>query len=296
MLVRTLAGFACGLFALVSIDGCGNANEETTPSSGAGGGCVDDGASPDGASGSGVGGDCSTGSGLELTSGAGGSVPITCGEPMTASDCQADADCDDSDATTNDACVTVDLGGEFPSGVCVHVPCQGAECPNQAVDPTCSQGNMEVVYPPFVPLGPPAVPETCANGFQLIDAQGAPPYVIETWKPEGSQGLSLELDFATYTAPDGILITGLDANCQPYVLFDSCRLKTADKPWNAYSDGKSRPADEAIRRFALELLPGTRELRFDFSRVTSPMFLEVLGLCDFVVTPAAGVKWFYGVP
>ena len=109
--------------------------------------------------------------------------------------------------------------------------------------------------------------------------------------PAGSQGLTLDLDFATYTAPDGILITGMDGDCQPYVLFESCRLKTADKSWSAYGNGMERPDDIAIRQFDLKLLPGTTELTFDFSRVTSPMYIRVLGLCDFDLPAITGVKW-----
>src|SRR5262249_24094049 len=211
------------------------------------------------------------------------------------SECMKDIDCDDGDPTTIDTCII--SGNEFPTGTCVHVACDGGpSCSNQPVDPTCSLADAAVVYPPAVPLNPPDVPPNCPNGFQLCDALGAQPYVIHSKTPAGSQALTLDLDFATYTAPDGLLITGIDGNCKQYVLFDSCRLKTADLPEFSYTNGMARPADIAIRQFHLMLHPGTTELTFDFSRGVSPMYVEVLGLCDFNLPPAPGVGWFALVP
>jgi hypothetical protein len=126
--------------------------------------------------------------------------------------------------------------------------------------------------------------------------RGAPAYVIHAATPAGAQALTLDLDFATYTAPDGLLITGVDGNCKPYVLFDSCRLKTADQAEGAYTDGMARPQDIALRQFHLTLKPGTSQLTFDFSRVVSPMYVQVLGLCDFALPPAPSVGWFALVP
>lgn len=231
------------------------------------------------------------------SSGAGGAAGggNGCGGP-TASECVTIADCDDGNAMTTDACVTLNPGKEFETSVCVHTACTGTDCTTQSVDPTCAQGAMDVVYPPFVPIVPPTVPANCANGFELTDALGAMNYVLKSKTAAGSQGMTLNLDFATYTAPDGLIITGSDGKCPPYVLFESCRLKTADKPFSAYGNGMERPADIALRQFNLELRPGTTELTFDFSKVESPMYVRVLGLCDFNVTPAAGVAWFSLVP
>jgi hypothetical protein len=231
------------------------------------------------------------------SSGSGGAAGAGngCGGPAMA-ECNTTADCDDGNAMTTDACITVNPGKEFESRVCVHTACSGSDCTTQSVDPTCAQGATEVVYPPFVPIVPPTVPANCANGFELTDAEGAPNYVLKSKNPSGSQGMTLNLDFATYTAPDGLIITGTDGKCQPYVLFESCRLKTADKPFSAYGNGMERPDDIALRQFNLELRAGTTELTFDFSKVESPMYVRVLGLCDFDVTPATGVLWFSPVP
>jgi hypothetical protein len=211
--------------------------------------------------------------------------------------CKTDADCNDNNPETIDTCIIVDPESEFPMGTCVHVACDGGpSCSMMAVDPTCNVADAAVVYPPFVALNPPDVPASCPNGFEICDAENAMPYVITSKTPAGSQALTLDLDFATYTAPDGLLITGVDGTCAPYVLFDSCRLKTADQSEQAYTNGMMRPSDVAIRQFHLALHPGTTQLTFDFSRVVSPMYFQVLGLCDFNLPPAGMVGWFSLVP
>jgi hypothetical protein len=204
------------------------------------------------------------------------------------------ADCDDGDPSTVDTCVLM-TSGEFPAGTCLHSGCDGGlACVTQAVDPTCLNPDAGVFYPPFVTLHPPDVPTSCSNGFQLGNAKSTFKYVIDAKTKTGSQALVLDLDFATYEAPDGMEITGVDGNCKQYTLFDSCDLQTSDQVQSAYTDGTHRPTDIAIRQYHLALRPGTSQLTFDFSRVTSPMYVEVLGLCDFdVTTPASSaVGWF----
>jgi hypothetical protein len=246
-----------------------------------------------------AGGAASTSStGIAFTaSGSGGAgLDAGCGKTV-ASNCQTNADCDDGDPSTIDTCIISDPSSEVPTGVCVHVACDGGpSCSMQAVDPTCSVADAAVVYPAYVPLYPPDVPATCANGFEVCDALGAPPYVIHSVSPAGSKGLTLDLDFATYTAPDGLLITGIDSTCKPYVLFDTCRLRTSDDAESSYTNGMERPEDIAIRQFHLTLEPGTTQLTFDFSRVVSPMYFQILGLCDFTLPPTPGVAWFSLVP
>jgi hypothetical protein len=188
-------------------------------------------------------------------------------------------------------------GGEVPMGTCVYVACDGGpSCSMQAIDPECSVGDAAVAYPPYVPLYPPDVPASCPNGFEVCDAEGAPTYVIHSNTPAGSRAVTLDLDFATYVAPDGLLITGVDGTCAPYVLFDSCRISTAPSSESSYTDGMARPSDVALRQFHLDLHPGTTQLTFDFSRVVSPMYFQVLGLCDFALPATPGVGWFSLVP
>ena len=240
----------------------------------------------------------SSGAGGELGIDAGGSwgndsgSDAGCGmQPISA--CQTDTDCDDGDPTTTDVCTVESAGSEFPTRVCLHIACDGgAECAMQAVDPGCSVADAGVVYPPSIPVAPPDVPQDCKSGLEICDAKGAPNYVIHSKSSMGSRGITLDLDFATYTAPDGLLITAVGLDCKPYILFDTCRVKTSGKAESSYTNGMMRPKDEAIRQFHLDLHPGTTELTFDFSRVVSPMYVRVLGLCDFELPSAAGVGWF----
>jgi hypothetical protein len=191
-----------------------------------------------------------------------------------------DADCDDGNPNTIDTCQG--SGGEFPSGTCLHAACDGGiSCVMQAVDPTCGIADAGVLYPPFAPIKPPDVPAGCTNGFQLADAASTLVYVIQSKTTAGSRALMLDFDVATYTAPDGMQITGVDGTCKKYTLFDSCHLKTADLSETNYTDGMHRPQDVAIRQYHLDLRPGTTQLTFDFSRVVSPMYVQTLGLCDF---------------
>lgn len=223
-----------------------------------------------------------------------GSQPSTDGASTDGSSCQpgtvraecsSDSQCDDGDPATTDTC-QLTAQGEFPVGTCLHAGCDGGpSCAMQAVDPTCaSDQSREVVYPPFVPLSAPDVPADCANGFELVDPTSRLIYVLRSRTPTGSRAIMLDVDFATYTAPDGLLITGIDGTCSQYTLFNSCVLKTADQPEGAYRKGKSlRPSDVAIRQFHAAVRAGTTELTLDFSRVGTPIYLRVLGLCDFEI-------------
>jgi hypothetical protein len=199
-----------------------------------------------------------------------------------------------SDAQCGPGNTCIISGGEVKVGVCVHSECDaGVAC---SVDTTCSVADAGTVYPPYVPLYPPDVPANCANGFEVCNALGAPPYTIKAVTAAGSRALTLDLDFATYLEPDGLLITGLDGCGNPYVLFDSCRLETSDQAETAYTNGMERPTDPAIRQFHLTLLEGTSQLTFDFSNVQSPMYFQILGLCDFTITTVPLVGWFSLVP
>lgn len=267
-------------------------------------GANDGGAGGGGASGGGGGGGAGTGGSL-FDGGAGGALGQdgggaeggSCDDSVVNADCLVDADCDDGDPTTTDTC-HVSGGGEFPVHTCVHEACTGTDCALDPIDTACSNGNNDVVYPPAVPLTPPTVPADCHNGFETSNREGTASIVLQSLTPSGSRAMTLDLDFATYTAPDGILITGVDGNCKTYTLFETCRLKTADKPYSAYTSvTQPRPDDIAIRQYHLDLRAGTTKLTFDFSRVVSPMYIQILGLCDFVM-PAAnpGTPWVELVP
>jgi hypothetical protein len=235
----------------------------------------------------------SSGITITTTTSDGGSGDGGCTE-MGGGSCTTAAQCTNGGPNTMPTCLITDPGSEIPMGTCVYQECDsGVAC---SIDSTCSLADAGTVYPPYVPLYPPDVPTTCANGFEVCDAEGAPTYTIHAVPAAGSRALTLDLDFATYLAPDGLLITGIDGNCQTYVLFDSCRLQTADEAESSYTNGMERPSDVSIRQFHLMLRQGTSQLTFDFSRVVSPMYFQILGLCDFALPKVPGVGWFSLVP
>jgi hypothetical protein len=269
-----------------SVGGTGTGGaSSTTGSGGTGDGGIGSGGSSSGSTGSSSGGITITTSTMPGADAGDGGCSMN-----TTGSCTTNAQCNDGDPNTTDTCIITDPGSEVPTGTCVHTTCDGGV--NCAVDSTCNLADAGSVYPPYVPLYAPDVPATCANGFEICDAEGAPVYTIHALTPSGSRALTLDLDFATYLAPDGLLITGIDGDCQEYVLFDSCRLQTADESESDYTNGMERPSDIAIRQFHLTLRQGTSQLTFDFSRVVSPMYFQILGLCDFSLPTAPGVGWF----
>ena len=245
--------------------------------------------------------------------------------------CMKDADCDPHDPCLSFACAGITTG-EFHQGHCVYVPRSGcgpdaatardaAIAPDAAIppdastlpdagivglppiDPACGnapkcRSGLPASFPPFVPLAPPDVPGNCHNGFELgnvLDcSNGAAVYTVKTNQKNGSRAITLDIDFATYVEPDGMLVTGVDAQGKSYTLLNTCRLQT----WNAPdpSGGKKRPPDQTIRQFRIAVKPGTTELTFNFGGVVSPMYLQTLGLCDFDLPPFAPVRWFQAVP
>lgn len=290
VLIATNAGAA--------LAGCGTVNEVAKGepplenSGGAGGSSSGGGGAGGATSDGGAGGYVDT---VVEQGGGGAGGTDGCGNGTVQADCTVDADCDDGDPTTTDSCHL--SGGEFPTSTCLHEACTGPDCALDPIDTACTEDNNEVVYPPFVPLSPPSVPAECHNGFQADNRGGKPSIVLQSLTPAGSRAMTLDLDFATYTAPDGILITGIDGNCKAYTLFETCRLKTADKPVSAYtSKDQHRPDDIAIRQFKLNLRPGTTQLKVDFTRANTPMYVQVLGLCDFAMPTPSSIPWVELVP
>jgi hypothetical protein len=224
--------------------------------------------------------------------------------------CSTDADCNTHDACVAFACENVS-SGELHQGQCVYTPVDSGACaapvPDAGVDagppammvglppidPACmSSQNLPSTYPPYVPLVPPSVPASCANGFELGDATtgGSTVYNLPSTKPGGAAAITLDVDFATYLEPDGVVITGVDASGATYTLLDTCRIQT----WTSGdpTGGLTRPPDETIRQFRIHVTAGTKSLKVDFGGVVSPMYIQVLGLCDFDVSPfSEDVSW-----
>jgi hypothetical protein len=169
---------------------------------------------------------------------------------------------------------------------------------NEPIDLACQSGanpaSDEIVYPDKIELLF-ELPDSCLTGFEMNRLRKNT-YSIEVDQsifPHGTQARILELDLATYVAPDKIKIYGVNADGSEYLMLDSCRLQTAT--YGDPTDGKVRPPEDSIRSYRLELRENTRSLRFDFSAVNTPTYLKVMGLCEFDLSrpaPVSKVSWW----
>lgn len=247
----------------------------------------------------------SGGSGDSSSSGPG----LTLGDGATGvKGCSQDSDCNGSDPCVTYVCPPA--SGEVRVRTCVFAyasdagSCHDAGAPVvdagvpmglPPIDPMCAAGGLLLpTFPPYTPLLPPDVPSTCTNGFEIGDAAIGSSYTISAKSAAGSRAILLDVDFATYLQADGVVVTGVNASGATYTLLDTCRLQTstAGDP----TGGKSRPPDQTIRQFRIQVTQGTSQLTFNFSGVVSPMYIQVLGLCDFNVTPFASATWWQAVP
>jgi hypothetical protein len=153
------------------------------------------------------------------------------------------------------------------------------------VDPTCSKTNLEyaTVFNGYVMSVPkwdePAytVPNTCLSGFEVNDEQFPNGITLLTTDPLGANGRTLELDYATYTAPNMMKITGVLLDGSTYSLFESCVLRT----WkNSHPTSTTRPCEGTIRAFRPVLKQDTVKLIIEPRGIT-PYYIRMLGLCDF---------------
>jgi hypothetical protein len=227
-----------------------------------------------------------------------GGVTVGVGSGAGDGACTTSADCDDGDPCTDDVC-TEQVSGELVTGACDHEeirrcgegpggdppgddgPDDEPEDPGGAdspIDPSCADGGGgSAVFLPFEPLVAPDLPASCEAGLEWQNCTTS--FEQLTAVTGGSEARTLHVDLATYTAPDRLRITGRDASGEEYLLLDTCRVRTAD-----YIDptgGDSRPPDDSIRQFELELREGTVALTFDSSNAGTPFYMRVLGLCDF---------------
>jgi hypothetical protein len=211
----------------------------------------------------------------------GGSAQAT---TMEGGGCTSDADC-----RPNEHC----SGGELAQ--CIPEPSDAGTPPvitgdggvTTPIDLSCENlANPTKVYPAkWAPL-PETVPAGCRTGFEMNEPYEYLQnklYTIHSKTLAGAHALKLELDFATYLAPDGLKITGTLANGSTYVLYLTCRMQTAD--YGDPTDGQSRPPEDSIRDYRLDLKEGTVQLDFDYGRSSTPTYTKVTGLCDFDVTP-----------
>jgi hypothetical protein len=203
----------------------------------------------------------------------------------TTGSCTTDANCNDHNPCTIDTCV-FDGTGETKQGVCIHKA--DPSCGTTSSSSTSTGGPIMMCpagcafglasFPPAIPLTPPNLPATCANGFEMNNSpQGS--FTAHAISPSGAKGGNLDVQIATYLAPDHIRITGVDASNNTYTIVDTCSMQTA-----LYSDptnGCTRPPDDSIRQYQVTVKTGTKSLTFDVSGGCTPHYLRVLGLCDF---------------
>ena len=221
--------------------------------------------------------------------------------------CRTDTDCNDRDECTVDVCERGE--GEFTTGLCGHAPTTCKETKDRdggtatrpppdttlppPVDTTCAAGCVATkkTFPPAVALTSTA-PSTCTAGFEINNPKSGSTYTIKRIRGTGT--VPIEVQFATYLAPDHIKLVGITAAGE-YPVVDTCTVQTA-----TYADptkgGCVRPPDETIRQYAVTLRAGTTALRADFSGVCSPIYLRVRGLCDFEITPFSTDCKFRKVP
>lgn len=247
-------------------------------------------------------------SGSTSSSGASSSGGLRLGDASTGvRSCSKDSDCNGADPCVTYACPPVT--GEIAVRTCVLASVSDAgACVDAAttppavdagglppIDPMCMSGAFVLPeFPPAVPLIPPDVPSTCSNGFEIGDATPGSKYTLTSKTSKGSRAITLDVDFATYLQADGVVVTGTGPSGATYTLLDTCRLQTSIM--GDPTGGKSRPPDDTLRQFRIQVAQGTTQLVFDFSGVVSPMYIQVLGLCDFNVTQDTAATWWQTVP
>lgn len=196
-----------------------------------------------------------------------------------------------------------DTGGGDTSG-CIEGPCTedppptvGADDPSNPIDTACA-GDQNVdapqlLVPKWTPLAP-TVPNECLAGFEMNRLENA---VHTLTSAAGSRAITLEVDIATYTASDAIRISAIDGNGNATILVDTCRMRTAE-----YADptgGTTRPPEDSIRDFRVNLPAGTKQLVIDNTNASTPTYVRVLGLCDFTMqappTTVLTTGWFRSV-
>lgn len=216
--------------------------------------------------------------------------------PSVSGYCDAPIDCDDGDPCTLEQCEPA--GTARFEGTCRRERIEGCVTPDAGppdagrrldaggagpadpVDPTCSESaSATPVLLPYTPLSAPDVDLGCEQGLEYQNCAGA--ISLRSNRAGGARARTLVVDVATYTAPDRLRIHGIDGRGEPYVLLDTCRIRTADH--GDPTDGHSRPPDEVIRRFEIELREGTRALTLDATAAPTPWYMRVLGLCDLDV-------------
>lgn len=178
--------------------------------------------------------------------------------------------------------------GSSPDGAGSLTPDVPTDNSLAPIDIACQADQKNKAYPVQYPAIQSSmqqtVPANCRSGIEFNNFHRS--LVLDATNPEGSQTFKLEVDVATYKAPDTLRIVAVDGQGVEQVIFSSCRMQTANVP--DPSDGKSRPTTDVIRFFRPLLPKGTRQLKIDFDNSNTPSYMKITGLCDFTIpTPNA---------
>lgn len=138
-----------------------------------------------------------------------------------------------------------------------------------------------IVFPPIQSTVEQTVPSACRAGIEFNNFQKKTLVLNASNTADGSQTFKLEVDLATYQAPDTLRLVAVDAQGAQHVIFSSCRMRSANVA--DPTDGKSRPGTDVIRFFRPVLPKGTKSLIIDFSQVKTPTYMKITGLCDFLI-------------
>jgi hypothetical protein len=133
--------------------------------------------------------------------------------------------------------------------------------------------------PKWTPLAP-MVPASCLIGFEMNNLAA---HTLSLSSAGGSHQPVLEVDLATYTAADAIRMTAIEADGSERVLLDTCRMRTAE--YSDPTEGRTRPPEDSIRDYRIDLNYGTKQIVIDSSNALSPTYIRILGLCDFDIQP-----------
>ena len=173
-------------------------------------------------------------------------------------------------------------------------PCSGNDClhdgsvssflPAVCPDPGADSS------PPYITLAPPDVPTCCANGFEIGNASPGSSYVLSATAMGGARAITVDIDYATYRDADEVVVTAVGASSASTTILDTCKLITSSD--GDPTQGLTRPPDDTIRQYHMQVPAGTTQLEFNFAGVVSPMYIRALGLCDFdVATFSKAVSW-----
>ena len=128
----------------------------------------------------------------------------------------------------------------------------------------------------------------CDTGFELWNG-ATQDFTIQSNLPAGTvSDRIVELDFATYRAPNALTVYGTRKDGSRYLIFDSCLMSTS--PYaegkalglspHPVINGKKRPVEESIRYFQLRIEAGTVALSFH-QKGNTPFYIRMNQLCEF---------------